>query len=1617
MNQQTKTIRIFISSTFKDMHSERDYLVKYVFPELRERCMKKGISLVDVDLRWGVTEEEAEHGKAIEICLDEIENCKPFFIGILGERYGWTPEKYSVPDEPKYDWLKKFEPGHSITALEIYHGVLNKKDMKSRAFFYFRNNGFIKDVPESKQAEVKVESLAAAEKLEKIKKDINKAFTENKIPGHITENYPCTFKGLKINWNYVKSASCSELSPDEMTSLEQSIGADNVISIESYIKLNEKQKSIVDKNSTVYLDGLEEFGDTVLENIWKAIDEENPDEKAVTDPLLIEKGYHKRFMDSRTALFIGRIDILGKISDYLNDKGNHKPLFITGEPGSGKSAIMAVSAQQNNESDKKRCNIIRFVGASPDSLDIIKLIKGIIYEIASEYFISPDQNRIDDFKELYQYFRELLFTVSGKGRLVIYIDAVNQLLPQYDPQFLTWLPLYLPEKVKIVLSTTPGEYIKSAEKYELPCVKVSELTKENSAKIANDTLKVYRKELDEIQLKILLSKADSNKPLYLKVACEELRVFPIFEQITTRIKDLPETIPELFMQMLERLEADHDPKLVKDALCLIENSMYGLIESELLELLKPEDKDRLPVNIWARLYRNLSAYLMNLGEAKEGLLEFFHLQLSEAVQKRYLENVDIAKQYYKRLADYGLEKYNKKDGNTVNTVAYTGIYLYRSVRENTLYKLIKDIFTSEEIYRMYKKAADNLFDWVVNNYEFEAETLLRSVLGMLTKSEHIYLLGVFLNNKAYILKVTGKTRWALEFSEKDLKVMEEMVSLEPGRTNFRRDLSACLNNAGQIYQCYGEYLKALEFYEKALKLMEDLVNNEPKSLEYKRELSVNLDNIGNIFRCIGEGQKAYVYYKKAQQVMKELVSLEPCSNYLIDWSFSLDKIGDILKVMGSEQLALKHYKLALKIIEKMHSSESGNAVLKNDFSVSLNKVGNIYYNKGENKKALMYYKRSLKVIENLVYIEPEWTDFRKQLSITLGHVGNIYKALGENKKALYFISKSLKVIEELVVIEPGRSDFMNELSCSFRSVGRMYEVIGKEKIALDFIKKSFKQMTKLVNLEPKNTDYIKNLSVDFDDIGRIFKKMGKLKKSLEYSEKSLQLSEELLSLEPWREDFRKDLSKSYCNVGNIYKDMGEVVKSLEYFNKDLKIYDEYHEFKDDNKDFIHDLVFRYLKVGNIYTELGQNDKAIEYYQVSQRRMEELIKLVPKRVDYIKNLAVIYSYIANAYRLMGEVKLAFLNFDKYLKAKEELVTIEPSSLDIKRDLSASYNGVGNMCMMSGEVNKALKYYRKDLSLLQELVSLEPGREDYIIDLAMSYWSIYLVSKQDKKLFLLNKIKTILLPLVNKGVQNDQMMQLWKVVNESITSNNIGNATSSNEDLAYNKENIVDDIKNFENFPENIKDIVDKMAKSVTGVNFLNSNPQISKSLEESFLREMEKSQSSYHDNDSKINYTARRLGALAFYKVGHYKEAKLLLEELLQNNFEVLSTRMHLARIALITDDLKDAKKHTGEAWNMRKEAPAYVLPRILWCRLCLTFINKPNSKLADNIIGQLKTVLQNKDALVEWTMQPVLDHLKPKLSESQHAFLSALVDAMSFQDNVGKLDEFPEWRNSKAIEI
>jgi hypothetical protein len=60
------------------------------------------------------------------------------FIGLLGDRYGWVPERedFSSTLLNEEGWLEEEINKQSVTELEILHGVLNNPDMAGRAFFF-----------------------------------------------------------------------------------------------------------------------------------------------------------------------------------------------------------------------------------------------------------------------------------------------------------------------------------------------------------------------------------------------------------------------------------------------------------------------------------------------------------------------------------------------------------------------------------------------------------------------------------------------------------------------------------------------------------------------------------------------------------------------------------------------------------------------------------------------------------------------------------------------------------------------------------------------------------------------------------------------------------------------------------------------------------------------------------------------------------------------------------------------------------------------------------------------------------------------------------------------------------------------------------------------------------------------------------------------------------------------------------------------------------------------------------------------------------------------------------------------------------------------------------------
>ncbi|XP_055874450.1 telomerase protein component 1-like isoform X1 [Biomphalaria glabrata] len=620
-----RTIRVFISSTFRDMHGERDLLTRFIFPELRSLFQKRFINIHEVDLRWGLTEEDTKDNRTLDICLKEVLRCD-LFIGLLGERYGWTPSY--VPDSPEFDWVHSYPAGASVTELEIHLGALSKVEQaRDTAFFFFRDSTFEKDIPKAFEYDFKSESELHKSKVTVLKKKIKNSGLE------VFDNYPCHWGGC------------------------------------------------VDDKPIVA--GLDQFGARVLNNLINAVNKLCPEqEEAITEEDHVNN-LQWAFVENCSTEFVGRRQLVHQIVAKINSKDSGI-LGVVGKSGSGKTALMSAAIMQYSKCKNvnRSLNVfINIAGSAPGSTSLIATLRRLAQQINKTFGLG--YTLPEDFKNVVLKLREILEEAASlcSSRLVIFLDSLDMMDSANQPCSLEWLPLPIPDNVVIVISATEGEKThKSLKRLSLEEINIGGLDMWDKAELVRNTLAKHRKSLDESgfsnQMKLLMLKKDAHNPLYLKLACEELRVFGVFERISDKLKSLPQTTAQMLQEILSRLEQDHGKELVSVSLSLLACVRDGLYPEELHELLswhrilgsekfEPLDlcnrnleiKDFLPPLVFSFLFRSIMS-LLNPSATWSPVLGLANQEICTAVRLRYFKNTDISLEsnFHKLLAGYFMKQ-------------------------------------------------------------------------------------------------------------------------------------------------------------------------------------------------------------------------------------------------------------------------------------------------------------------------------------------------------------------------------------------------------------------------------------------------------------------------------------------------------------------------------------------------------------------------------------------------------------------------------------------------------------------------------------------------------------------------------------------------------------------------------------------------------------------------------------------------------------------------------------------------------------------------------------------------------------------------------------------------
>jgi len=620
MPLETRTFRVFVSSTFEDLKEERDALQREVFPKLRTLCEQHGARFQAIDLRWGVREEAALDQKTMEICLSEIRRCqatgiRPNFIALLGDRYGWRPLPLTI-QATEFEALMPYILPHDARALADRWYRLDENAVPAEYCLQPRSGVFVEGPGWNLVESSLLNALATAARAAGLSGNALVKYEASATHQEILAGLAGTEEGRQHVFGFVR----------------RSIGN------------TDPRLEALKSQLRVYEFGagdMEGLCKIVLSQLTKVIEAEVKrfEDRPALD---LEVEAHDRFADERCRIFTGRQAVLDTIADYLHGP-DRRALVLHGESGSGKSAVMAKASEQWKGPGRV---IRRFIGASSESASGHALLTSLCREIA------PGETPVD-YAQLENAFRERLALATAEQTLVLIVDALDQLAVGDPARESTWLPSELPPYVKVIVSATD-------EEQRLPegvHVRLERMEQSEGAQALDALLREAHRTLQPWQRnRVLLHFERCGLPLYLKLAAEESKLWKSYTppDACKLGEGLAGVIDTLFSRLASN--ANHGPVLVERSMGYLAAARYGLAEDEILDLLTADDairadfdkrkyhdvgERRLPVAVWSRLSLDLEPYLAERATPGGTVIGFYHRQLVERVEKRFLVGDDL----------------------------------------------------------------------------------------------------------------------------------------------------------------------------------------------------------------------------------------------------------------------------------------------------------------------------------------------------------------------------------------------------------------------------------------------------------------------------------------------------------------------------------------------------------------------------------------------------------------------------------------------------------------------------------------------------------------------------------------------------------------------------------------------------------------------------------------------------------------------------------------------------------------------------------------------------------------------------------------------------------------
>ncbi|XP_022780872.1 uncharacterized protein LOC111322091 [Stylophora pistillata] len=360
----------------------------------------------------------------------------------------------------------------------------------------------------------------------------------------------------------------------------------------------------------------------------------------------------------------------------------------------------------------------------------------------------------------------------------------------------------------------------------------------------------------------------------------------------------------------------------------------------------------------------------------------------------------------------------------------------------------------------------------------------------------------------------GLVHWKLS----DLKQAEDLIKraldirlkkLGPEHIS----VSTIYNNLSLVYRQLGDLKQAKDCHERALDIR--LKRLGPEHVEVASSYS----NLGLVYRQQGDLKQAKDCHERALNIQLKKLGPEH-----VDVAMSNNNLGLVQRQLGDLQQARDFHKRALDI--QLKKLGPGHV----DVAMSYNNLAFVHRQLGDLQRAKDFHERALDI--QLGKLGPEHVS----VSTSYKNLGLVYRQLGDLKQARDFHKRALDI--ELKKLGPEHVD----VAVSYNNLGLVLWQLGDLRQAKDLIEQALDIWLK--KLGPKHV----YLATSYSNLGAVLEQLGDLQQAKDCHERALDVL--LKKLGPKH----VDVARSYNNLGLVLVQLGDLKRAKDCHERAVDVW-------------------------------------------------------------------------------------------------------------------------------------------------------------------------------------------------------------------------------------------------------------------------------------------------------------------------------------------------------------------------------------------------------------------------------------------------------------------------------